>query len=161
MDLVTSALAEVGRVMVAVMGLREKVAWAVVVGEGTVVVEGVADAVTRYVAVDEFDEDAVDECVVDQESVLWVVEKVLGEVGDAAVMVVDVVVTIVEDMLAVGVGEGMPERDAGEVDVLAVAKEVRVCGTVAVGLDSMERVGDTVPVEVQPRARCETSHAHG
>ena len=52
MDVVTSALAEVGRVLVVVMGLREVVGWAVVVVEWSAVAEDVAVTVWWLVAVD-------------------------------------------------------------------------------------------------------------
>ena len=51
MGAVTSALTEVGRVLVVVMGLGEKVGWAVVVAERSAVTEDVVEAVAEAVGV--------------------------------------------------------------------------------------------------------------
>ena len=146
MDVVTSALAEVGRVVVAVGGLREMVGWAVnvwvpteleivVVEEGCRLAEGVADVVRRRVAVTGL----VPEAHVDQVSVLWVAVEVAGEGEGVDVMV----------------GGGDAVEDNGEYDVDTVAVADGVCSMDA------ELVRGTVPVSVQPPARCEMFAAQG
>ena len=67
----------------------------------------------------------------------------------------------------VRVAEWEADEDTGEMG--AVTETVEVCGTVAVGLDAVERVGDSIPERVRvkvpvgghPRARCEMLEAHG
>ena len=140
MDVVRSALAEVGCVLV--RRLREVVGSVVVVAEA--VAEDVPDDVVRgWVAVDEYDEEDDSGCPKDHVSVRWVVVKLADEV--------EVRASWVDERKAV------EENVAREVD----AEVVGECGTVAVRLEAGEHVIDAVPVIVQPRARSEMVDAHG